>query len=136
MVKIPLPRLYRLQPNLVSQTIGIRGQIFAGMLNLNIFSTGKRKNRQSHTKIPNTTLPPTPFPGIPFEWAGNEPRTPVFAYGSLIRVHIFLQSNQRRFSPFLMEGTMITAKPRRDPKGTEIPLCLKLSLLTHTRLII
>lgn len=60
----------------------------------------------------------------------------MFACGGLVRGRVFLQSNQRRFPAFLTEGTGITAKPGRDPKGTEIPSCLKLSLLTHTRLII
>lgn len=60
----------------------------------------------------------------------------MFVYGSLIRVHIFPQSNRVRFAPLLTEGAVISAKPGRDPKGTKIPLCLKLSLLTHTRLII
>lgn len=87
-------------------------------------------------KIPNGKKKRKKPPSTLFAWAGNEPRMPVFAYGGESRVHLRLQSHQRRFPPFLKEGTAVTAKPGRHPKGTEIPSCLKPSLLKRTRLII
>lgn len=111
---------------------GICGAIFPGMLHPLNPSTERKIPQKSQMGKKKRKKPPSTL----FAWAGNEPRMPVFAYGGESRVHLRLQSHQRRFPPFLKEGTAVTAKPGRHPKGTEIPSCLKPSLLKRTRLII
>lgn len=95
--KNPLARLGRLQP-WFHRRLGSVERFFPGMPDTRhpfhcarvcVWGAKSHQNLKTKNKPHQTTL---------FEWAGNEPRTPVFAYGSLIRVPIFPQSNQEAFS--------------------------------------